>query len=137
MQPEAWTTAGTILSAQNAPAETQLFAAQTFRSKITYDFNDLAIENRMTLRDSLLGALRLHASGTRVLVRQIGLALADLVLQLPEWIDSTKDMIDTFGKSPETASALLEYLTVLPEESASNGRIDPTASRFRCTGQSF
>jgi len=116
VQPEAWTTAGTILSAQNAPAETQLFAAQTFRSKITYDFNDLAIENRMTLRDSLLGALR---------------------LQLPEWIDSTKDMIDTFGKSPETASALLEYLTVLPEESASNGRIDPTASRFRCTGQSF
>ena len=134
-----------ILSAANAPSEPKLFAAQTFRSKvrllitrsvnnltqcddqITYDLDELAVQDRLALRDSLLTALNSHAAtGPRVLIRQICLSLADLLLQLPEWDNAIPSLIDSLGKAPETASCLLEFLTVLAEEAADNARIDPT-----------
>ena len=138
MQPEAWTTANTILTAPDASLEPKVFAAQTFRSKvrrphrhradrqIIYDISELSLEHRMGLRDSLLAALQ--AAPSRMLARQIGLALADLLLQLPEWDHAVPSLCQSLGPRVETLSALLEFLTVLPEEAAENGRIDATNS---------
>ena len=74
----------------------------------------------------MLSALKDPNNGSRPLTRQICLSLADLLLQLPEWENAVPEMIETLGKTPETAPALLTFLTVLAEEAAENGRIDPT-----------
>ncbi|GAA6029887.1 hypothetical protein JCM8097_009154 [Rhodosporidiobolus ruineniae] len=122
---EAWATSQLILFAPDAPVEPKLFAAQTFRSKISYDFEQLPEEQHLPLRDSLLTALRNFASGPRVILTQICIALADIALQLTpgQWPDPVASMIDQFGKEPAMAAALLEFLQVLAEEYNSNYKI--------------
>ncbi|KAJ8296639.1 hypothetical protein OF846_000989 [Rhodotorula toruloides] len=141
---EAWATAQMILFAPDAPLEPKLFAAQTFRTKvgglahlerrraheyslqITYDLATLPQEQLIPLRDSLLAALRSFASGPRVVLTQICIALADIALQLTkaQWDDPVASMIDMFGKEPAMAAALLEFFQVLAEEYNSNYKIN-------------
>ncbi|GAA5857671.1 hypothetical protein JCM8547_004324 [Rhodosporidiobolus lusitaniae] len=122
---EAWATSQLILFAPDAPVEPKLFAAQTFRTKVTYDFDQLPEPQLLPLRDSLLTALRNFASGPRVILTQICIALADIALQLTaqQWPDPVATMIEMFGKEPEMAAALLEFLQVLAEEFNSNYKI--------------
>ncbi|KAK4704603.1 transportin-3, partial [Phenoliferia sp. Uapishka_3] len=126
---EAWSTAQLILFAPDAPVETKLFAAQTFRTKITYDLDLLPPAHRLPLRDSLLTALRTFATGPRVILTQICIALADLALQLTpeEWNDPTTAMIELFGSEPAMAGALLEFLQVLAEEYNGNLKLEVKA----------
>ncbi|GAA5966217.1 hypothetical protein JCM21900_003336 [Sporobolomyces salmonicolor] len=122
---EAWATSQLILFAPDAPVEPKLFAAQTFRTKISYDLEQLPPVQLLPLRDSLLTALRNFASGPRVILTQLCIALADLALQLTaeQWDDPTASMIDMFGKEPAMAAALLEFLQVEAEEFNSNYKI--------------
>ncbi|WFC97613.1 Nuclear import receptor [Malassezia yamatoensis] len=122
---EAWNTANTLLLTQDLPLESRLFAAQTFRKKITFDLQQLPLEAQLSLRDTLLDALNLYARGPRVVQTQLCLAIAALALQIPEssWSNVVPSMVDRFGKSAETVNVLLEFLTVLPEEVAQNHRI--------------
>ncbi|GAA6059173.1 hypothetical protein JCM10212_005518 [Sporobolomyces blumeae] len=123
---EAWATSQLILFAPDAPVEPKLFAAQTFRMKISYDLEQLPAEQLLPLRDSLLTALRNFASGPRVILTQLCIALADLALQMTaeQWNDPTASMIDMFGKEPAMAAALLEFLQVEAEEFSSNYKIN-------------
>jgi len=77
------------------------------------------------LRDTLLHALELYASGPRVVQTQLCLALAALALQMPEqlWGNVIPGMIERFGGAPGTVGALLEFLSVLPDEVSTNHRI--------------
>lgn len=122
---EAWQTANSLLLASELPIEPRLFAAQTFRSKITFDLEQVPSEQRISLRDTLLTALSAYASGPRVIQTQLSLALSGLALQLDEseWPTVVPGMIERFGSSPETVPVLLEFLTVLPEEVITNHRI--------------
>ncbi|GAA5899857.1 hypothetical protein JCM5296_006198 [Sporobolomyces johnsonii] len=122
---EAWATSQLILFAPDAPVEPKLFAAQTFRTKISYDLEQLPPAQLLPLRDSLLTALRNFASGPRVILTQLCIALADLALQLTaeQWDDPTASMVDMFGKEPAMAAALLEFLQVEAEEFNSNYKI--------------
>ncbi|SCV72869.1 BQ2448_4406 [Microbotryum intermedium] len=124
---EAWATSHLILFAPDAPIEPKLFAAQTFRTKISFDLDQLPGPQLVPLRDSLLSALRSFAvSGPRVILTQICIALADLALQLTsqQWADPTSSMIELLGQDPAMAAALLEFLQVLAEEYASNLKIE-------------
>lgn len=93
--------------------------------QITYDLEQLPTEQLLPLRDSLLSALRSFAQGPRVILTQICIALADMALQLSpaQWNDPVASMIDQFGKEPQMAAALLEFLQVLAEEYNSNFKI--------------
>lgn len=93
--------------------------------QITYDLEQLPAEQLLPLRDSLLSALRSFAQGPRVILTQICIALADMALQLSpaQWNDPVASMIDQFGKEPQMAAALLEFLQVLAEEYNSNFKI--------------
>lgn len=97
----------------------------TFPLQITYDLDQLPPAHRLPLRDSLLTALRTFSSGPRVILTQICIALADLALQLSssEWADPTSSMIESLGKDPQVAGALLEFLQVLAEEYVGNLKI--------------
>lgn len=123
--PQAWSTANTLLMAQDLPLESRLFSAQTFRSKATYDLDQLAGTSQEQLRDTLLHALDMYAAGPRVIQTQLCLALAVLALQMPEerWGNVVPSMITRFGGAPSTVGVLLEFLTVLPEEASVNHRI--------------
>lgn len=128
---EAWQTANSLLLASELPLEPRLFAAQTFRTKITFDLEQVPSQQRIALRDTLLTALLSYASGPRVIQTQLSLALSGLALQLDEseWPTVVPEMIERFGSSPETVPILLEFLIVLPEEVIGNNRI-PVSNDF-------
>ena len=115
---DAWQTANTLLLAQDLPLESRLFAAQTFRSKITFDLEQLPQDSYPGLRDMLLHALAMYAEGPRVIQTQLCLALAALALQVDStvWPGVAPDMLARFGGSPATVGILLEFLSVLPDE---------------------
>jgi transportin-3 len=59
---------------------------------------------------------------------QVCLALSGLALQLPSWSNAVQSLIDKFGRNPTTVPVLLQFLTVFPEELASNSKIPVTVS---------
>ncbi|PWN54005.1 ARM repeat-containing protein [Violaceomyces palustris] len=122
---EAWQTANSLLLSHDLPVEPRLFASQTFRTKITFDLEQVPVDSRPQLRDTLLHALSLYTSGPRVIQTQISLALSGLALQMTEehWPAVIPGMIQKFGSDPATVATLLEFLTVLPEEVTTNHRI--------------
>lgn len=77
----------------------------------------------MALRDTLITAFKRFEAGPRSILTQLCLAISGLALQLPTWDNPVKTMIDTFGRNP---AALLQFLTLLPEEVNSNTRIPIT-----------
>jgi transportin-3 len=66
------------------------------------------------------------AAGPKVLITQLCLTLSALAMQLPEWKDVVPQMMKMFGGNPQTASCLLEFLSILPEEVNNNHRIPIT-----------
>ncbi|KAG8769345.1 Nuclear import receptor [Ceratobasidium sp. 428] len=101
---------------------------QDFQHAITYDFNEVDPAHRQGLRDSLVAAIQQYASGPRVVLVQICLALACFVLQYPEWDNPVADLVASLGQQPETVPALLEFLTVVAEEVTTNSRIPISVS---------
>jgi transportin-3 len=128
-----------------------MFAAQTFRAKVgsslalvwsqpsyqanplstschaslqvTYDLSELDSSSLLSLRSSLFDALRIFSvPGSRPILVQVCLSLADLAVQMMEWDQVVQGMIDQFGKDVGMVPALLEFLRVLPEE-AGNPKI--------------
>ncbi|KAN0063147.1 Nuclear import receptor [Thecaphora frezii] len=137
--PEAWQTANALLLSSDLPVEPRLFAAQTFRTKITFDMDQVPPSARAQLRDTLLHALTLYTSGPRVIQTQISLSLSALALQMPEsdWPRVVPSMIEKFGGSAETVGTLLEFLTVLPEEVITNHRIAIDNEQYHIRVQSL
>ncbi|KNZ59231.1 hypothetical protein VP01_177g10 [Puccinia sorghi] len=124
---QAWITSDLILKSQEAPIECKLFAAQTFRAKITFDLDQLPEPDRLQLRDSLLAALTQDSIiSSKIILVQLCLSLADLALQLPQWPTVIADLVEKFGKEPQTVPILLEFLTVFPQEIIGNSKIKIT-----------
>ncbi|KAF8168205.1 armadillo-type protein [Crassisporium funariophilum] len=121
--PDAWSTCNVLLLSPEAPPPAKIFAAQTFRTKVTYDLNQVDQENLLPLRDTLLTALERYHNGPRTIVVQLSLAVAGLALQLSSWENAVQTLIDSFGRNPATVPTLLEFLTILPEEVNSNTKI--------------
>ncbi|KAH8120311.1 ARM repeat-containing protein [Phellopilus nigrolimitatus] len=129
---EAWATCNVLLLSTDSPLLAKLFAAQTFRTKVTYDLNQLDPAFIPPLRDTLLTALESFSSGPKNIVVQLSLALSGLALQFPAWQDvAVQNVIDKFGQNPETVPTLLELLTVLPEEVCSNTKIPVTGEEYK------
>ncbi|TEB35143.1 mRNA transport regulator [Coprinellus micaceus] len=129
--PDSWATCNVLLQSPDAPPAARLFAAQTFRTKVTYDLHQVAPENLPALRDTLLTNLQSYHLGPRTIIVQLCLALAGLALQLPSWGNPVQQMIDSFGMNPATVPTLLQFLTNLPEELNTNTRIPVTDDDYR------
>lgn len=89
--------------------------------QILYDLSQLPREQLPPLRDSLISSLSPliqpgAPSGSKAVLVQLSLALADLALQMPEWADVVGGMIEQFGKDPSTVTILLRFLKALVEE---------------------
>ncbi|KZT05860.1 ARM repeat-containing protein [Laetiporus sulphureus 93-53] len=128
---DAWATCNVLLLTPDAPAAAKLFAAQTFRTKVTYDLHEMNVADIIRVRDTLLTALQTYHAGPRSILTQLCLALSGLALQLPSWEDPMQDMIDSFGRNPATVPAFLQFLTVLPEELCTNTKIPVTDDEYK------
>lgn len=95
---------------------------------MTFDLQQVEAAQLSALRDSLLTAVQKFAAGPRVVLIQTCLALAGLALQMMDWEDPVTQMIQNFGQTPQLVPALLQFLTVLPEEITSNSRIPISVS---------
>ncbi|KIJ45201.1 hypothetical protein M422DRAFT_779110 [Sphaerobolus stellatus SS14] len=132
IDPEAWGTANTLLLSLGASPSARLFAAQTFRAKVTFDLSQVPQEQLIPLRDTILTALRQCAPGPKTVITQLCLALSGLALQLPQWDNPVQDMINTFGGGAgEGVPVLLEFLAVLPEELMENTKIPVSNDDYR------
>ncbi|KAH7910876.1 armadillo-type protein [Hygrophoropsis aurantiaca] len=129
--PEAWSTCNVLLLSPDAPPAAKLFAAQTFRSKVTYDLHQVDPSNLLPLRDTLVTALQSYHTGPKTIITQLCLAISGLALQLPSWDNPLQTMIEGFGQNPATVPVLLQFLAVLPEELAGNTRIPVTDDDYR------
>ncbi|KAI0361316.1 ARM repeat-containing protein [Trametes cingulata] len=128
---EAWSTCNVLLLSPEAPPAAKIFAAQTFRTKVTYDLADMSTPDLLQLRETLLKALEAYHAGPRNILVQLCLAISGLALQLPAWEDPVQDLIDAFGRNPATVPALLQFLTVLPEEVTTNTKIPITDDEYK------
>ncbi|KAI0936668.1 hypothetical protein AcV5_004749 [Taiwanofungus camphoratus] len=128
---DAWSTCNVLLLSPDTPTAAKLFAAQTFRTKVTYDLNEMDAVDVFQFRDSLVTALETYHAGPRTIMIQLCLAISGLALQLPAWEDPVQNMIDQFGRNPATVPVLLEFLTVLPEELNSNTKIPVTDEEYK------
>ena len=112
----AWTISDQLLQL-NKDVESCYFASHTMRSKIQYSFRELPPETHDQLKESILNhASKVTNATPAAIAKQLCLALADLALQMPNWKNVAKDMIEKFGANQQLWLFLLELLTVLPEE---------------------
>lgn len=94
--------------------------------QVTYDLAQLDPAQLFTLRDTIVAALEHFKEGPRAIILQLCLALSGLALQLPTWTNAVEGLIDSYGQNPSMVPALLQFLTVLPEELYSNTKIPVT-----------
>ncbi|KAH9982567.1 ARM repeat-containing protein [Lactifluus volemus] len=127
---QAWTTCNLILRSPDVPPAAKLFAAQTLRTKVTYDLAQVDPSLLFTLRDTIIAALEYFKDGPRAIILQLCLALSGLALQLPAWTNAVEGLIESYGKNPSMVPVLLQFLTVLPEELYSNTKIPVTDQEY-------
>ncbi|KAJ7492711.1 armadillo-type protein [Mycena latifolia] len=128
--PDAWATCNILLLTPDVPPAAKIFAAQTFRAKVTYDLHQVDPANLPSFRDTLIAALERHHAGPRTIIVQLCLAIAGLALQFPSWTNAVQFMIDSFGRNPATVPTLLQFLTILPEELTNNHKIPITDDEY-------
>ena len=103
---------------QKPNVESCYIAAQTMRSKIQTRFHEVPPAAHVSLRDSLLDHLQnVDEQTSPAILTQLSLALADLVLLMPEWKNAISDIMNRL--KPSKPWVLLEVLVVLPEEVSS------------------
>uniref|UniRef100_A0A673N5G0 Importin-13 n=1 Tax=Sinocyclocheilus rhinocerous TaxID=307959 RepID=A0A673N5G0_9TELE len=123
--PQAWHFCWALLQPDKVP-EIQFFGASTLHAKISRHWSDLPPGQLDSLRSQLIAQVGQFASGPKMVLTRLCVALASLVLHvLPEtWPTAVPDLLCAFqtGEGVTEADgqarclALLELLAVLPEE---------------------
>ncbi|KAF3699053.1 Importin-13 [Channa argus] len=130
---QAWQFCWALLSSDKLP-EVQFYGASTLHAKISRHWSDLPTDQHESLRLQLLSQILRFSSGPKMVRTRLCVALASMALNLiPQaWSHPVADMVTAFqpqkpdsdGASSAEISqdphahclALLELLTVLPEE---------------------
>lgn len=118
---DAWQVSHDILHAPSAGMEAHYFAAQTLRTKVQRDFEELPAGAAGALRDSLLTLLVQHCAGGAAVRTQLCLAVAALAAHMPaaQWGPNgvVGWLVQRLGGEPQSVSlpCMLELLTVLPQ----------------------
>jgi len=123
---EAWAVSDQLLAQpvyETVGAGPQVFAAQTMRTKIQFDWAELPADSQISLRTSLIAHLVRFRNGPQPVLTQLCLSICMLTLQMQAWHTAVNDLVVALTQPPEDAAdklpCLLELLTVLPEEAHS------------------
>ena len=126
----AWLVTHLLLSDGSAPLEFRMFAAQTLRSKATYDLSQLPDASLKALRGSLIDLLAEYATKDKLIRVQLSLCLCQIALQDLEWHGAVSDITARLGTSMESIPAILEFLKILPEELTLSNKTPLTDQEF-------
>ncbi|XP_024544223.1 transportin MOS14 [Selaginella moellendorffii] len=117
---DAWGLSDSLLHDPSSSLEVSYFCAQTLRTKIERDFEDLPSGAPASLRSSLMNLLVKFNQGPPLVRTQLCLAMAALAIHMPseEWggVGVVKWLGLELGSNPNAALSLLELLAVLPQE---------------------
>ncbi|XP_056119602.1 importin-13 isoform X2 [Rhinichthys klamathensis goyatoka] len=123
--PQAWHFCWALLRPDKVP-EIQFFGASTLHAKISRHWSDLPTGQLDSLRSQLIAQVGQFASGPKMVLTRLCVALASLVLHVvPEtWPTAVPDLLCAFQTGEVVTEAdgqarclaLLEILGVLPEE---------------------
>ncbi|XP_058251317.1 importin-13 isoform X3 [Hemibagrus wyckioides] len=136
--PQAWHFCWTLLSPDKVP-EIQFFGASTLHGKISNHWHDLSPELRESLRSQLVSHVCHFALGPKMVLTRLCVALGSLILRtlLDSWPSAVPDLLQAFQSADGAAEAsgqrlaLLEVLTVLPEELLSRKFTSGNRSRLQ------
>lgn len=118
----AWSLSDTILHDPSSTMEAQYFCAQTLRTKVQRDFEELPAQASDALRASLLDLLIRFATGATAVRTQLCLAIAAMAAHIPskQWGQGGVVMwlAENLGRQSQEVAlpCMLELLTVIPEE---------------------
>lgn len=84
--------------------------------KIQYDFHQLPRESFAGLRDSLVSLIYKYSIGHRPILIALCVSLATLALQMSAWTTVLQDMSASLSKDVNTWNALLQFISIFPEE---------------------
>ncbi|XP_031419129.1 importin-13-like [Clupea harengus] len=125
MSPQAWHFCWVLLSRDKVP-EVQFFGASTLYAKISRSWSDLPTEQHGSLKTQLISQVGHFASGPKMVLTRLCVALASLVLHLMPntWPTAVPDLLREFQSGQAITGAdgrvrclaVLELLAVLPEE---------------------
>ncbi|XP_019623580.1 PREDICTED: importin-13-like [Branchiostoma belcheri] len=121
---QAWQFCWVLLQKDKA-AEVQFFGANALYIKISHHWAELPADHYASLRTQLFQQILAFAAGPRMVLTRLCVALSAFALNtMPEvWPEAVKGIVDTFQQATSTelspsqrCGALLELLTVLPEQ---------------------
>ncbi|XP_074077720.1 importin-13 isoform X2 [Macrotis lagotis] len=123
VSPQAWHFSWQLLQPDKVP-EIQYFGASALHIKISRYWSDIPADQYESLKAQLLAHIGRFASGSKIVLTRLCVALASLALSMmPDaWPTAVADMVRLFqaettpGDGQGRCLALLELLTVLPEE---------------------
>lgn len=128
---EAWEIVLSILGDTSISVEVRLFAAQTLRSKVTFDLHQLEESHYAQLKDSIINFITKHQGRDEKLIRtQLNIALSHVALQYLTWSNAVQEIITKFSSDMALVSNLLEFLKILPEELSDVKRTSLTDEEF-------
>ncbi|KAK9830032.1 hypothetical protein WJX72_009312 [[Myrmecia] bisecta] len=122
---DAWSVSDAVLHDASASMEAHYFTAQTLRTKVQRDFEELPPGAVTSLRDSLIEMLLRYFKGAPPVRTQLCLAVAALQAHLPaaQWGEGgvMNWLVQRLGTQSEDVAlpCMLEMLTVLPQEGGS------------------
>jgi transportin-3 len=123
---ESWSTADSILHNSSSALELQYFCAQTLRTKVQRDFEELPPDAVIGLRESLVALLFRFSNGAPPVRTQLCLAVAAMAAHLPaqHWDGGSivRWLMQRCQSVPQDVAlpCLLEMLIVLPQEATSH-----------------
>lgn len=134
----AWEVATSILTSDSAylrhDFEVELFAAQILKRKIQNEGVNLNADSRCALQAALLVSAKKFSAGPPQLLTQICLALSALVLRAVELKKPVEQLFASLYKiqgEGTGTNAILELLTVLPEEVIEDQAVNATVNSER------
>ncbi|KAM6989732.1 importin-13-like [Tautogolabrus adspersus] len=142
---QAWQFCWALLGPEKLP-EVQFFGASTLHNKISRHWTDLPTDQHESLRMQLLSHVLHFSSGPKMVLTRLCVALAAMALNLiPQaWSQPVADMVRAFQpQTPDSEGAepvqephahclaLLELLTVLPEEFQSSRLAQARCAQLR------
>lgn len=84
--------------------------------QIVYDLHQVPRAQLPELRASIMRNLATFHAGPKPIRLQLCVCLANLAIQMTEWKDVLKDVVNALGSDPATLPCVLDFLRVLPEE---------------------
>lgn len=135
----AWEVATSILTSDSANLhhdfEVELFAAQVLKRKIQSEGVNLLADSRSALQSALVISAKKFSTGPPQLLTQICLALSALVLRAVELKKPVEQLFTSLyelqGQGTGSSNAILELLTVLPEEVIEDQTVNVTVDSAR------